>query len=305
MKKGVRRVRLTAYFLFCLTGMLFVFCCVAGSELAKQGNILWTGSYTRGVLAGSLLGGGLLGWGICFLAGWLEEHAGKRAVLPKAAERCETTKRDLWRRICDVSGWKLFLGSLILILLAWLPAYLAYYPAICAYDMPIQTGQILEGHYIDHHPIAHTFLLKCFMGLGTGIGSTTAGVGLLCFLQLVFLGGAFAYGITLLQRIGVNRWIRLAMQLFCMFYPFHWYMGVSITKDTVFTGFFVFQILSLYELLAERRAGERCLKKELLFAISTVGMMLFRNNGKYAMLVLLGILVLTLLLGKSWRRFFG
>jgi len=279
---------------------------------------LWTGAYTRGVLAGSLLGGGLLGGAVCFLFGWLEGYTGRKRVgksleetvkcnaeevVPEAAERDKTGK-SMWRRLSGVSGWKLFLGSLMLILLAWLPAYLAYYPAICAYDMPIQTGQILEGRYVDHHPIAHTLLIKFFMDLGAGLGSITAGIGLLCFLQLVFLGSSFAYGTTLLQKAGVKWWIRLVVQLFCMFYPFHWYIGVSITKDTVFTAFFVFQILSLYELLEQQRVKGRLPKKELLFAVSTIGMMLFRNNGKYAMLVLLGILMLAFLFGKS-RRFLG
>lgn len=308
-----------SYILFLLTGSLFLFCCLTGSDLAEQGNIVWTGAYTAKTLALSLLGGVLLGDAVRLLHSWVQcrrRGQGKASGKSGAKSVCEQEEtdtcvqekqraksaREQWKRKPSI----IFTGSALLTVLAWLPAYLAYYPAICSYDMPIQTGQIAEHYYIDHHPIAHTFLLKCFMELGDRmLGSVTAGIGVFALYQLLFLAVAFAYGVFLLYQNGVRRLWLILVQLWCMFYPFHWYMGVSITKDTIFTGFFVLQILSLYELMREPDADGHRVHREIAFLISTVGMILFRNNGKYAFLVLLVILFLAVLFGKKSRRFFG
>ena len=77
---------------------------------------------------------------------------------------------------------QVFLGSLLLLLcLAWLPVYLAYYPGICAYDAPVQTGQIVEHYYFDHHPIVHTsaFTGNAVAGNAAVFGSVNAGMALL------------------------------------------------------------------------------------------------------------------------------
>ena len=34
-----------------------------------------------------------------------------------------------------------------------------------------------------------------------------------------------------------------------MLYPFHHYMSISVTKDTIFTAFFILQVMSLLELI--------------------------------------------------------
>ena len=295
LEKRERSACIISYILYFLTGSLFLFCCLTGRDLAEQGNIVWTGAYTAKTLVLSLLGGVLLGDAVRLLHLWVQcrrQRHGKK-----------TGKSALERR--KLSPSKIFAGSALLMILTWLPTYLAYYPAICSYDMPVQTGQIIEGYYIDHHPIAHTFLLKCFMKLGDGVfGSVTAGIGVFAFLQLVFLAAAFAYGVFLLYQNGVRRLWLILVQLWCMFYPFHWYMGVSITKDTIFTGFFVLQILCLYELLRGPGTPEHRVRKELAFLFATVGMILFRNNGKYAFLVLLVLLFIIFLFGKKSRRYF-
>lgn len=298
MEKRNIRVRPTAYLLFCLTGVLFLFCWLTGRELAEQGNLVWTGAYAIKTLAISLTGGCLLGGAVCGFFGWLDF---RRQSAEEKTARGEGVA--LPRRLKP--GW-VFAGSLFLIVSAWLPVYLAYYPAICSYDMPVQTGQVVEHYYVDHHPIAHTFLLKCFMNLGNNVfGSVTSGIGVFAFLQLLFLAAAFACGVSLLFKNGVGRvWLTL-VQLWCMFYPFHWYMGVSLTKDTIFTGFFVLSLLLLYELLGESESGPRRPGKEICFAIAVVGMILFRNNGKYAFLVLLVLLILAFLFGKGRRRSWG
>lgn len=298
MERRNLRIRPTAYVLFCLTGVMLLFCCLTGRELAEQGNLVWTGAYVIKTLALSLTGGCLLGGAVCVFFGWLDFR--------RQSSESKAVRGDGAALLRGLKPGRVFVGSLFLTLLAWLPAYLAYYPAICSYDMPVQTGQVVENYYVDHHPIVHTFLLKCFMRLGDNVlGSVTAGVGVFAFLQQLFLAAAFACGVSLLFKNGVGRVPLTLVQLGCMLYPFHWYMGVSLTKDTIFTGFFVLTLFVLYELLGENGSGRRRIGKEICFAAAAAGMILFRNNGRYAFLVLLVPLALAVAFGKKNRQLWG
>ena len=78
-----------------------------------------------------------------------------------------------------------------------------------------------------------------------------------------------------------------------------------MTKDTVFSAFLLLQLISLTDLLLEDRREWRPGVRDLLFFIGTVGMILFRNNGKYAMIVLLAFLFLAACFGKRARKLWG
>lgn len=161
---------------------------------------------------------------------------------------------------------------------------------ICAYDAPVQTGQIMEHYYFDHHPIVHTLFLQGMLWLGSHIfGSVNAGMAFYTAVQMLLLSGSMAYGMLVLHHRKTAAGWQLAIQLLGMFFPFHWYMSVSMTKDTVFSAFLLLQLVSLADLLWEDRNAWRPGIRDLLFALGTVGMILFRNNGKYAMIVLLAL----------------
>ena len=291
-----------AYFFFGFIGFLFVFFCLTEWTLAENSNILWTPKYTLGVLGVSLVFGGLLGYLTCFAMYWMAAGtAGKLGVVRDKLS-------GLWpaKRVSGKGAGKVFLCSFLLIMICWIPCFLAYYPAICAYDAPVQTGQAVEGYMIDHHPIAHTLLIKGAILLGKNVlGNVNAGIGVYTLLQQMFLATVFALGIAFLWRCESRRIWMILVQLFCMIYPFHLYMSVSMTKDTVFSGFFLLQLLALGWILSGSAEQRTMLSVELLFFFSTVGMILFRNNGRYAFLVLLVFLVSAVLFGKTKRRFWG
>lgn len=283
---------------FIIVGILFVFFQKAGRDLARNGNIVWDTAYWIQILLISLAAGALLGCAIAFgirrLCQWLDAGERKANILPPfLAKRPILPKRA-------------FAIVFLLIVLCWIPCYLAYYPAICSYDIFIQTGQIESHAYNDHHPIIHTLLLETAMKVGKAVfGSINTGIGLYGLLQLLFLAGAFTYGSFLLNRMRVSPILQLLVLLYEMFYPFHWYMSISTTKDTIFSGFFLLQILSLYAMLRAKRDSLRPGGQDALFFISTLGMILFRNNGKYALLVFLCICILGLWCDKAHRKLQG
>ncbi len=322
------------YSFFIFLGVLCAFLWKAERDLAAYSNILWTGSYLVEIFVFSLIAGALVGGGICFLVYTVAEEkgaglwnqikqkskkidgkiSGKTDLKTNVKADGRTGGRTYWKnrwkttseRLTALDNKKVFCYSLFLIILCWLPSYLAYYPGICSYDTTIQLAQIVQDSFNDHHPIAHTLLLKGAMALGESVfGNVNTGIGIWVALQMVFLAGAFAYGITILHKLQVKKGWNFLLLLYSMIYPFHWYMSISTIKDTIFSGFFLLQMVSFCVLLLQ---GERLSvfnQYSVLFVISTVGMILYRNNGRYAMLVLLIFLVLTLWRGKKQRKLWG
>ncbi len=292
-----------AYVIFIVTGIAFVFFQITEKDLAERGNILWTGGYTFRTLSVSLLAGGALGALIC--AAFYKAARKKRlAAKPSLSEEKHLLSDKKRFPLSAVSA-----GSFLLLILAWLPAYLAYYPAICSYDSPIQMGQIAEHSYIDHHPLAHTLLMEGAVTFGEKVfQSANAGMGLYALLQLMLLAFSFAFGIARLYRHGCGKVLLAMLQAGLMCYPFHAYLSITVTKDIIFSAFFILQMLAAYELLYQEPAGKRVTWRELLFFTSTVGMILFRNNGKYAFLVFLIFTFFCALFGKEqkvkWRKLF-
>lgn len=289
----LNKIRKRDSIIYGIIGLLFCFFEFTGRTLAAQGNIVWTGDYVVRLLLSCVLGSVCLGALGVFLAD----------ILRKLREIFSARKEENNRRFCEKT-WQFWLLCTALILLCWLPCYLAYYPGICAYDVTVQTGQIESGAYNDHHPIAHTLLLAGSMRMGEALfGDANTGLGLLVAVQMFCLAGALGWGLALLRRQGVNEKLVWCLLLLNMFYPFHMYMSVSVSKDVFFSVFFLLQMLALYELIRRREAGfGGC---DVLFFVSALGMQLFRNNGRYAMLVLLVVLTAALAFGKGGRRFWG
>ena len=289
--------------LLCVLGCLFVFFAKTEKDLAAAGNILWTAGYIGSTLLCTVVLGCLLGG----IGTWLVYR------ILNAGQSTENTGNGQMPGCKKFSGWlqnrsgvQIFFGSLLLLLLAWLPVYLAYYPGICAYDAPVQTGQIMEHYYFDHHPIVHTLFLQGMLWLGRHIfGSVNAGMALYTAVQMLLLAGSMAYGMLVLHRRKIAAGWQLAIQILGMLFPFHWYMSVSMTKDTVFSAFLLLQLVSLTDLLWEDRNSWRPGIRDLFYALGTVGMILFRNNGKYAMIVLLAFAFLMFCFGKKARKLWG
>ena len=289
--------------LLCVLGCLFVFFAKTEKDLAAVGNILWTAGYIGSTLLWTVVLGCLLG----AVGTWVVYRFLSPKQTVEAPGKKKTTGYAVFSDwLQNRSGVQIFFGSLLLLLLAWLPVYLAYYPGICAYDAPVQTGQIMEHYYFDHHPIVHTLFLQGMLWLGSHIfGSVNAGMALYTAVQMFLLAGSMAYGMLVLHRRKIAAGWQLAIQILGMFFPFHWYMSVSMTKDTVFSAFLLLQLVCLTDLLWEDRNSWCPGIRDLFYALGTVGMILFRNNGKYAMIVLLAFAFLMFCFGKKARKLWG
>lgn len=272
-EKGIKKGR-KCIWLSLILG-LFIISQYIGWKLAREGNIRWTLSGTVLLLLGGLGIGAAAGLGILALEQRISRlRSGRQG-------RAATEKRALPRPVLC------FALSLLTMLVCWLPGYLAYYPGICAYDMPIQVGQIVSGNYGTHHPLAHTLLIGAFMKLGSVMGDVNIGIALYTAFQMLCLALTFAAGIAWLKSLELRKGWILLVWIWCCLFPIHWYMSITVTKDVFFTIFFLLQLICFCQMLHAGEASLRFGWWDVGYLLSAVGMVLFRNNGRYALLAVL------------------
>ena len=194
--------------------------------------------------------------------------------------------------------------SFLIILLCWMPCWLAYYPAIYSYDGEPQLIQYISGSFDNHHPIFHTLIMGWCYDLGRFLsrilspqGSSEViidGMAIYALAQMLFLAWAFAGAIAALIRAGASRRTARLLTAWFALFPVHPLMAVSTTKDTFFTAFFVLFFVRLWQLVfpapCSRQKGSAAAPEKanrlctvLLLTADAVGMMLMRKNGLYIM----------------------
>jgi len=178
----------------------------------------------------------------------------------------------------------------IIIFVAWIPCFLAYFPGIYSYDGEPQLIQYLNSDFDNHHPIFHTLILGWCYDFGLFLQSKGINIEGLCFyslIQMITLSFAYSRVVKFFLDRKVGRLPVIIITVYFAIFPVHPIMAVSTTKDTLFTAFFVLFIIELFK-YSEKDEFDIGVKDIKLFLIALLAM-LFRRNGYYV--VLLGLLV--------------
>lgn len=195
---------------------------------------------------------------------------------------------------------KYFFVTTIFIFLFWLPVLLSYYPAIFAYDVTNQLGQVINGHFSTFHPLVHTLFLGFFYKVGEGLGSYTFGMFLASIFQMVLMASIFSYSVLYVSDSWKNKLSGILAFLFYAFFPVNSLLAISTVKDSLFSVIVLWFVLECYKLRKvsfayERKHAYSC------FVVSGMLMFLFRNNAVYAFILMLPAYVV--LIRKNKRTF--
>lgn len=205
-------------------------------------------------------------------------------------------------KAAGLSSRKLFLLGWIAIFVCWIPVFLAYYPAIMSYDFHRQSGEAVRGYiwFNSHHPLIHTFLIRVFLLLGEAVGSYEAGMAVFSLLQMLILSGVFAYSCQMILRLTKRKWPAIAAICLFALLPIHPVLALSMTKDILFTAFFLLFLLLMLEL--ELFASKKRKKLFLSLALVLTGtlVILFRNNAVYALAVFMVFYILWTRKKRVW-----
>lgn len=192
------------------------------------------------------------------------------------------------RKYCFFVMWVLYF-------LSFLPVFLGGYPGIFAADAPNQIGWTFSGWLTGHHPLLHTGILCGIFSLSRSLGwSDTTAAAICNVLQMAALSGIFAWFSRFLKKEKAPIGIQIGTMVFLCIFPFHALMSVYTTKDTIFSGIFVFCVMQIYQM---------CVRPEEYFAgyrhqcsgfFCFTLLFLFRNNGFHTLLLCMPFLLLYL-----------
>ncbi len=182
-----------------------------------------------------------------------------------------------------------FIVCLITLQVFWLPAFLAYYPAIMSYDFHRQFGEAVKGYiwFFEYQPLSHTFLIRMAYLLGLKMGDLGKGMAVLAIFQSLILSSSISAGITYVYKKTGKKPAIFWLVLFALL-PFNPILAISMTKDIIFSAFFAMVIL----LVCNMKGGARRWVYVLFFICGVVNI-LFRNNASYAMIFLIPAFLLT------------
>lgn len=175
----------------------------------------------------------------------------------------------------------------LILFVCWVPLLLAYFPGMLNYDFIGEFNQHLTGEYSNLHPLLHSAIMNGVIALGEALHSRSLGVLLMSLLQMALLALALGYACAFVQRRGAGRGTMLALTALFALHPVFSVMSVSMTKDTLFAAAFLTLSLLTFELLEQPEAFLHSRRRCALFIVTAVGTALLRNNGLFALALLL------------------
>lgn len=195
-------------------------------------------------------------------------------------------------------GYKrLFLLSLVVLLIAWSPYVISMAPGSDCLDISWQIAQFLRGDYSGHHPLWSTFIYGAVFSVGYSLAGSS--VGLLCtmLLQTVALALVLALEVVELGRLGFKRPALIVTLVFFAIVPVFGSYCQWVVKDSLFGSCFAFYATLCARCCIRAAQGGVSRRDLLLLLAASVAAGLLRNNGFYV--VVLAAMALALAFRKT------
>ncbi len=192
-----------------------------------------------------------------------------------------------------------FWGFFAVILLCWTPVLLAYFPGMLNYDFVGEYYQHVYSDYSSIHPLLHSAVMNGVITLGEWIHSRTFGLLLMTVLQMGAFAASLAYGCTMVQKHGAPRWALAALTALFALHPIFSVMALSMTKDTLFVAAIMALSLETFDCICDPNAFFAAKRRCAFFIFLIVNASLMRNNGVFALALMLPALLIVL---PGWRR---
>lgn len=232
---------------------------------------------------------------------WLYNRIDSQAKI-SAAKSLDTIKFAPLRWYLEKLRQKPFTTAFISLFIVYLPCAVAYYPAlfimgdtriqiIQAYgELGIAVPEYLKGHMLSdtvflntHHPPVHTLLIHLCLVIGNGLfHSANAGIFLYVVLQWLCVLTAVSYVEKILvEKLHVSVKYAVFVSLYYIISPIMQGYMFMVTKDILYSVFLLYFLISLYFLYL----GKKSRRLYTGAFISSLGVLLFRNDAKYILVL--------------------
>ena len=209
-------------------------------------------------------------------------------------------KKFAYYEQCEKDRKKIMRIWIVIIIMAWLPYYLSYYPGGVYADTFTSIGFVHAGILTNRHPFFYTMAIGFFIDSGKALGKDlTWSIGFFTAIQMLVLECEFIYFVSWMLRHKINHNLRIFISLFFVFFPLIPLYAISVWKDTPFCMAVLFWMLFIVDLYFEICNGIFNVKTFMGFGIGIFLTAFTRNNGIY--IVALSVLVLIIILfRRNW-----
>ena len=160
---------------------------------------------------------------------------------------------------------------------------LAVYPGLFVFDASWQYWMYTENTISEHHPVLHTVLLGYIVDtIHQYTGAINHGAAIYTIFQIIMSIACISYLITFVYGKLKRIWSLVLMLFFFGLYPPIVLQVLSATKDTFFFAFILLLITLTIELVEDSEAFSYKPIKIILWILSTVFVIILRNNCIYA-----------------------
>ncbi len=137
-----------------------------------------------------------------------------------------------------------------LILACYLPCFIAYFPGCMSYDSWYITLEALGIIGFDnHHPFLHTLLWSIFAHMDEWLGIKQIGITLYTMTQLLAMAAVYAYTCVWISRRNLAGPVKKIACIYYAFNPVFHIFTLILTKDVLFSGFFLLLNITLADFL--------------------------------------------------------
>lgn len=179
-----------------------------------------------------------------------------------------------------------FRKSFLILICVYLPFLLISFPGKLCWDAIGQIEQVIgTGGYSTHHPLFHTLLMGGLTWLGGQLfHSYEVGLFIYMLLQMAMLAAALSATIAVLAKRGAKRSFLLGLLLIYCITPVYSNMASTALKDVPYSACVIGYVicLALFLEMPERIKNIRFVG---CFILLQLGVILFRNNGLYVILL--------------------
>lgn len=188
---------------------------------------------------------------------------------------------------------KIFWIAFGVIVVAYIPVYLAAFPGVFSYDAPHQIWQFTTGHVHNNQPVISSYIILGIMSIGKIIfRSWEGGVAFYIGVQIIFGAATFAKLLQIVySRIESKALFIIGLVLFAI-HPMNHLFVVNCAKDVSYAYFTLWLVMLFGQAVSDRgkffKNTENCIKLAAFLLL----FLFYRNNSIYALIIFIPIALL-------------
>lgn len=190
----------------------------------------------------------------------------------------------------DKIDYKKFILIFLIIFCGWFILFLRFFPAIMTPDSYYVIHNVTNNILSDHHTFGHTWFFGAFFHIGKLLFSSVyGGIAFYTIAQMCLMDLMFTYVISYFYNRKLKKSIIYILVLFVTLNPLFSHYSVTLWRDVLFGMSFLIIFLCLYKYVISK--FKITILDTILFTISIIILLFFRNNGIYVLIFLTPFLI--------------